>query len=106
MSGFYDLEPYYLKGYTDDNCYFNNPAWYLRHLAGPPLARLRESCRIILVSGRGAYDAPAASQRFSDLLHEKGIPHVLDFWGLDVNHDWPWWRRMLPYYLDRLDPHD
>ena len=37
MSGFYDLEPDYLKGYSDDNCYFNNPAWYLRDLSGPPL---------------------------------------------------------------------
>ena len=34
MSGFYDLEPDYLKGYSDDNCYFNNPAWYLRELSG------------------------------------------------------------------------
>jgi esterase/lipase superfamily enzyme len=27
----------------------------------------------------------------------------MDYWGPDVNHDWPWWRRMLPYYLDRLN---
>ncbi len=37
MSGFYDLEPDYLKGYSDANCYFNNPAWYLKELAGDPL---------------------------------------------------------------------
>jgi esterase/lipase superfamily enzyme len=24
---------------------------------------------------------------------------VLDLWGADVNHDWPWWRRMLPHHL-------
>jgi esterase/lipase superfamily enzyme len=102
MSGFYDLAPDYLKGYSDDNCYFNNPAWYLRDLGGPLLDLLRTACRIILVSGRGAYEAPAASQALSDLLHAKQIPHVLDFWGADVNHDWPWWRRMLPYYLDRI----
>jgi len=102
MSGFYDLEPDYLKGYRDDNCYFNNPAWYLRDIAGPALDVLRTACRIILVSGRGAYEAPAASQQLSDLLRAKDIPHVMDFWGEDVNHDWPWWRRMLPHYLDRL----
>jgi esterase/lipase superfamily enzyme len=102
MSGFYDLAPDYLKGYSDDNCYFNNPMWYLRNLSGPVLEQLRTACRILLVSGRGAYEVPADSQRLSTVLEEKGIPHVLDLWGPDVNHDWPWWRRMLPYYLDRL----
>jgi esterase/lipase superfamily enzyme len=106
MSGFYDLEPDYLKGYSDDNCYFNNPAWYLPNLSGPPLELLRAACRIVLVSGRGAYESPGASQQFSTLLNEKGIPHLMDFWGPDVNHDWPWWRRMLPYYLDRLTARD
>jgi esterase/lipase superfamily enzyme len=99
MSGFYDLESGYLKGYSDDNCYFNNPAWYVQGLSGAPLDLLQRACRIILVSGRGAYEAPEASQRFSEILTSKGIPHVLDFWGHDVNHDWPWWRRMLPHYL-------
>jgi esterase/lipase superfamily enzyme len=102
MSGFYDLEPDYLKGYSDDNCYFNNPAWYLRDVHGAQLEMLRTSCRILLVSGRGAYEAPQASQQLSDLLRAKDIRHVMDYWGEDVNHDWPWWRRMLPHYLDRL----
>jgi esterase/lipase superfamily enzyme len=102
MSGFYDLEGGYLKGYSDDNCYFNNPAWYLRDLDGEPLHRLQAASAIVLVSGRGAYEAPHASQAFSDLLAAKGIPHVMDFWGADVNHDWPWWRRMLPHYLPRV----
>ena len=29
----------------------------------------------------------------------------LDVWGHDVNHDWVWWRRMLPYYLGELTGH-
>jgi esterase/lipase superfamily enzyme len=103
MSGFYDLEADYLKGYSDDNCYFNNPAWYVRNLTGPPLDLLRSACKIVLVTGRGAYESPQASQQLSTLLDEKGIPHLMDYWGPDVNHDWPWWRRMLPYYLDRLN---
>ena len=27
MSGFYDLAPHYLRGYSDDNCYYNNAAF-------------------------------------------------------------------------------
>jgi esterase/lipase superfamily enzyme len=102
MSGFYDLEGSYLKGYSDDNCFFNNPAWYIPGLSGHALDLLRDASRIVIVSGRGAYEAPAASQRLSDLLDAKGIPHAMDFWGHDVDHDWPWWRRMLPHYLDRV----
>ena len=62
MSGFYDLEPDYLKGYSDDDCYFNNPAWYLRELAASRCTCCARGCRIVLVSGRGAYEAPQASQ--------------------------------------------
>jgi len=102
MSGFYDLGPDYLKGYSDDNCYYNNPLWYLPGLSGPYLDRLRKHGRIIVVSGQGAYEVPDASRRLSEILSRKGIPHVLDLWGHDVNHDWPWWRKMLPHYVENL----
>jgi esterase/lipase superfamily enzyme len=36
------------------------------------------------------------------ILDDKGIPHWIDVWGYDVNHDWPWWRQMMPYFLSHL----
>jgi esterase/lipase superfamily enzyme len=102
MSGFYDLGPDYLKGYSDLNCYFNNPSWYLQGLEGKDLERLRTSCKIHILTGQGSYEAPDESRRFSALLDQKGIPHVLDVWGHDVSHDWPWWRSMLPYSIERM----
>ncbi len=36
------------------------------------------------------------------ILEAKGIPAWIDLWGYDVNHDWPWWRKMLPYFLGKL----
>ena len=53
MSGFYDLERGYLKGHHDDNCYQNNPCWYLHDIQGERLHLLRTACRIVIVSGRG-----------------------------------------------------
>ena len=100
MSGFYDLAPDYFKGYSDDNCYFNNPAWYLPNLEGPPLHLLQTACKIQILTGQGAYEAPHASRRLSELLDQKGIPHLLDMWGHDIPHDWPSWRKMLPYAID------
>jgi esterase/lipase superfamily enzyme len=101
MSAFYDLEKNYFKGYSDDNCYFNNPMWYVGNASGEALDRMRNS-QIVLASGQGAYEAPDASRNFSALLDAKGIPHWLDLWGPDVNHDWPWWRKMLPHFLGKL----
>jgi esterase/lipase superfamily enzyme len=102
MSGFYDLGPDYFRGYSDDNCFFNNPAWYVPGLEGRALELLRTDSRIHILTGQGAYEAPDASRRLSDLLHQKGISHFLDVWGHDVNHDWPWWRKMLPYAIERM----
>lgn len=102
MSGFYDLGPDYLGGYGDENTYFNNPTSYLPNLSGPYLDLLRNHCTIVISTGQGAYEAPDASRRFSEILKAKDIPHWLDVWGYDVNHDWPWWRTMLPYFIEKL----
>jgi len=102
MSGFYDLADDYFHGYSDDNGYFNNPAWYLPRLEGRSLELLREHSRIIIATGQGAYEAPDASRRLAAILDSKAIPHWLDVWGHDVDHDWPWWRKMLPYYIEKL----
>jgi esterase/lipase superfamily enzyme len=102
MSGFYDLAPDYLHGHSDDNCYYNNPVWYVPGVSGESLSLLRNRCRLIIVTGQGAYEAPDESRRLGDILARKGIPHVLDLWGPDVDHDWPWWRKMLPHYVDNL----
>jgi esterase/lipase superfamily enzyme len=102
MSGGYDIKSY-LKGYYDDNVYFNNPVDYLSNLSDDhTLSVLRQADAIYLMSGQGAYEAPERSKQLSDILHGKGIPHTLDLWGADVNHDWPWWRKMLPHVLGKL----
>ncbi|HKC63760.1 MAG TPA: hypothetical protein VKB86_08985, partial [Pyrinomonadaceae bacterium] len=102
MSGSYDIRPY-LKGYSDDNVYFNNPVEYLSNLNDDyHLPRLRQADAIFIVTGQGAYEAPDRSRQLSQILSSKGIPHTLELWGHDVNHDWPWWRKMLPYYLGKL----
>lgn len=102
MSGSYDVRSY-LHGYHDENVYFNNPMSYLPNLNDDYyLPRLRQADAIYILSGQGAYEAPERSRQLSDVLNSKGIPHTLDLWGHDVNHDWPWWRKMLDYYLGKL----
>ena len=102
MSGSYDIYSY-LESYFDENVYYNNPMMYLKNLDDDyHLPRLRQADSIAIITGQGAYEAPHKSREFSDLLHSKGIPHVLDVWGHDVAHDWVWWRKMLPFYLGKF----
>src|SRR3712207_9215146 len=81
----------------------NNPVQYLPSLNDDYfLPRLRQADAIVILTGQGAYEAPERSRQLSAILRAKGVPHTLDVWGHDVNHDWPWWRKMLPYWLERL----
>ncbi len=103
MSGSYDIYSYLDKGYFDDNVYFNNPMMYLKNLNDDHhIPNLHKGDTFIVATGQGDYEAPHKSREFSDLLHSKGIPHLLEMWGHDVAHDWVWWRKMLPYYLGRF----
>jgi esterase/lipase superfamily enzyme len=45
----------------------------------------------------------ADTRALKHILEQKDIPHWIDFWGGDVNHDWPWWQKMLPYFLGKLE---
>ncbi len=100
MSGDYDLSTY-TKGYHDQDVYFNSPVQYLPNLKDHNLlTQIRRSNHIHIVTGQGEWENPDASRRFSAILNAKGIGHELDLWGPDMPHDWPTWRKMLPYYLE------
>ena len=36
------------------------------------------------------------------LERDMGIDAWIDYWGYDVNHDWPWWYKQMNYFLGRL----
>jgi esterase/lipase superfamily enzyme len=99
MSGVYDLTEY-TKGYWDNEVYFNSPVHYLNNMTDDwYLSHIKKSKHIHILSGRGNYEAPHASEKFAGILYDKGINYELDIWGHDMTHDWPTWRKMLPHYL-------
>lgn len=99
MSGVYDLTEY-TKGYFDMEVYFNSPIHYIPNLSDHSiLETIRSKPHLHIVTGSGSYENPDFSRRFSEVLHQKALPHELDIWGQDIPHDWPSWRKMLPYYL-------
>jgi esterase/lipase superfamily enzyme len=105
QSGVYDVS---VVGWGDrgGSVYFNNPADYVANLGGDHLDWLRSRASLLLVCGQGQWEdttgALASTNRFAQLLGEKGIRCELDLWGHDVPHDWPSWRTQLAYHLPRF----
>jgi esterase/lipase superfamily enzyme len=102
MSGSYDLKSY-TKGYYDDNVYFNSPVDYLPNWNDEYMLNHARKGKIIIATGQGSYEDPQASINLSNILNSKGIRHWLDLWGYDMPHDWPTWRKMLPYFLNHIN---
>ena len=56
----------------------------------------------VLARGRGPYEATNYIERVAAVMKERSIPHRVEIWGKDADHDWPTWRTMLPLFLSKL----
>lgn len=99
MSGFYELWPSWLRGFSNEDVYFNNPMWFAPRIRDGHQRDLIEHSQIHILTGQGQWERPEQSRDFSRALWDAGIWHNLDLWGHDVAHDWPWWRKMLDHYV-------
>ncbi len=103
ISGLYDTTTF-VGGFCNDDVYFNSPLKFLPHLHDGRVLDLYRRARIAVLVGQGAWEEEclADTRALGRVLAEKGVPAWIDEWGHDVNHDWPWWRKMLPHALERL----
>ena len=103
LSGCYSVE-FTMPGFVNDDVYFNDPARYSAGLKDSKIAKKFADNLLIVCSGQGAWEEWIGEA--TDLcrnLHDADIPVILDLWGYDVNHDWPWWKKMIIYFLGKLD---
>lgn len=103
LSGLYRLN-LFIGDYMDDEVYLQTPLAYLPNMQRQDfLERYRQS-KIFVGVGQGAWeeDMLADTIALKRILDEKQIPAFIDIWGHDVNHDWPWWHKMMPYFLEKL----
>ena len=101
LSGVYDTN-YFFDGWMNSTLYDNSPEYFLPNLpTDHPYIQLYNERKIIICVGQGAWeDDGIRSLRWLDqVFHEKGIRAWCDFWGYDVNHDWPWWYKQMRYFL-------
>ncbi len=102
LSGIYDAA-YGFDGYMDELVYLNSPVHFLQGMSPdhPNIQRYNNGRGIICV-GLGAWEQPETTRRVDELCRQKGINIWVDYWGHDVNHDWPWWHKQVTYFAPFL----
>ncbi len=106
LSGCYDTSGMY-GGYMDEVVYMNDPCISIGGMpADHPYIALYHQSHICICVGQGAWEWEllAATRRFEPILRSKGINAWVDYWGYDVNHDWPWWKKQIVYFLGHIIP--
>lgn len=103
LSGIYSMQTF-LGGYIDDNVYFNSPIEFLPGMGNEWFLDGYRRAKIMLGVGQGAWEDECLrdTRRLKEIMDSKGIPNWTDIWGHDVNHDWPWWYKMMPHFLNHL----
>ena len=101
LSGVYDTD-YFFDGWMNPTLYESAPDRFLPGMrADHPYVALYNERKMILCVGQGAWeeDGVRSLKYLESVFREKGIHAWCDFWGGDVNHDWPWWFKQMRYFL-------
>ncbi len=104
VSGVYD-SGYFYGNWMNDTLYYNSPVAFIPNMENNhPYIELYNKKPVIFCVGQGPWEDEGV--RTLKILErqfaEKGIHAWADFWGYDVNHDWPWWKHMIRYHIPHL----
>lgn len=104
MSGLYDSD-YGFPNYHDELTYANSPITFIGGMPNDhPWIDQYNRRNIIICVGQGRWEDELleSTRRLDTVLCQKGVKAWIDYWGTDVDHDWPWWRAQLPYFLQKV----
>jgi len=103
LSGVYSTQKMF-GDYKPDEITAYSPLNYLQGSFVDERWEAYQRSKIIIACGQGDWedDMRVDTNLMREILDRRSIPAWIDYWGHDVNHDWPWWFKMLPYYLDKI----
>ena len=102
LSGVYNAS-FFLGDYMDEVVYANSITDYMANFPyDHPFIAEYNRHRAVVCVGQGAWEEPWSTQYLARRFRELDINIWVDFWGTDVNHDWPWWHKQVPYFLPYL----
>ena len=105
LSGVYDARFFVGEFGGDEAIYQNSPSDYIwNQNDGWFIDRYRQA-EIIVCTGLGAWeqDGLPSYYKLKEAFEQKNIPAWFSEWGHDVAHDWEWWRKQMPYFLDNMN---
>ena len=104
ISGLYDsLDSF--GDYMDELVYNNSPVNYLENMPWDhPYIGMYNERKILIVVGQGRWEEILVdSTRWLEaVMQRKGIHAQVEYWGYDVDHDWPWWYKMVEHYVPQF----
>ena len=104
LSGLYHAS-FFFGDYCDELVYNNSPLDFLTWMPDDHYyLDIYRSRRIICCVGQGDWEADLhdSTRRHDAVQSRKTVPHWTDYWGWDVSHDWPWWRKQIAYFLGKV----
>jgi len=103
MSGLYSLERPDLQLTSQDMqyVYYNSPLSYLSSSNDNWFLDQYRKSTIAIACGQGRFedDCLVDTRRLKEKFDNLQIPAIFDYWGHDIDHDWPSWLRQLPHLL-------
>ncbi len=81
--------------------YDNAPLYFLNDLEDTSTLLDKH---ILFCSGQGDWEHESlySLHTLQNILEAKAIPATFDYWGYDVNHDWYWWNKQFPYFINQI----
>lgn len=100
ISGLYDSRDSF-GDYMDDLVYNNSPVDFLANMPyDHPYIPMYNDRKILIVVGQGKWEDVLleSTRKLDAVMYKKGIRARFEYWGYDVDHDWPWWYQMVQCY--------
>ena len=101
LSGSYDARHYFGE-WMDATLYDNAPCAFLPHMAPDhPYVAVYNQRQLLFCTGQDASEADSlrTTREIDGELRRLGVDAWCDYWGGDVTHTWPWWKKQLRYFL-------
>ena len=101
LSGGYDAQ-FFFGDWMNTTLYFNSPVHFLPNTPQDhPYISLYNRREIVLCCGQGAWEEEGLRTEHivDDAFRALGVNAWCDYWGTDVDHDWPWWQKQIQYFL-------
>jgi esterase/lipase superfamily enzyme len=101
LSGCYDIGFASPEPDNYDTYYFS-PSRFSSSFSVKEIEKLKKNL-LIVCAGQGPWEEwNEEAKALVSNLQTENIPAILDLWGFDVSHDWPWWKKMIVYFLDKI----